>query len=93
MKITQEQRRENYRRGRAELIAHLGGKCVDCDEDNPKRLEFDHLTPRTWKAKDVSRWVRLARYRREAEAGQIELRCRSCNASKGEPIPLEEVPF
>src|SRR5258708_3465831 len=72
-----------YRAARELLIAELGGQCVDCGALSP--LQFDHVAQRTWSARKTSRWVRIARYRREAECGHIELRCGSCNKLKGRP--------
>lgn len=74
-----------YKRGRLALIVALGGKCVDCGEADPDELQFDHTGPRTWVANKTSRWQRLAHYRREAAAGEIELRCGDCNNRKGKP--------
>jgi hypothetical protein len=86
-----DQRRRNYTRGRALLEKELGGCCKGCGRKT--RLEFHHLFPRAWSPSKTSRWVRLARYRREAAAGQVELRCRSCNARAGKPahyLPLPD---
>jgi hypothetical protein len=98
-----EQRQESYRRQRAYLVALLGGRCVDCGEDDPRQLEFDHVGRRTWTARDTSRWVRVARYGREAfrvtecgrleATGQIVLRCDPCNRAKGQPPLPDEIPF
>src|ERR1700687_2821868 len=68
---------------RAELIAKLGGRCVDCGRTDD--LGFDHRAPRTWKTRDLNRWQRMKKYLEEAGRGEIELRCRRCNAPKGEP--------
>lgn len=46
-------------------------------------LEFHHTQCRVWVARKAARWVRLARYRREAEQGKIILLCADCN--KREP--------
>lgn len=87
-----EQRRRNYHKARKQLIKELGGKCVCCGTKN--RLEFHHKEPRDWDPHKTSRWVRLARYRREAEEGKVELRCRHCNAVAGCPhISDEPIPF
>jgi hypothetical protein len=72
-----------YRAARELLIEELGGQCVDCG--STESLQFDHTVVRTWSARKTSRWVRIARYRREALAGVIALRCKVCNNSKGRP--------
>lgn len=83
---TQHARRiASYRRRRTALIEKLGGACVDCGDDDHAKLEFDHKTVRTWVARKVSRWQRIANYWREAERGEIELRCSDCNKRKGQP--------
>lgn len=84
---TAADRARRYRRGRRRLIDELGGRCAWCGRRS--RLEFDHLEPRDWQPEKTARWVRLARYRREAAAGKVQLLCRSCNARKGRP---EELP-
>lgn len=76
---------KKYKADRLELISQLGGKCVRCEETRPRRLEFHHIRERTWVARELSRWSRMKRYREEAEAGEIELLCRSCNAKLGKP--------
>jgi len=66
---------------RAVLIAQLGGKCAQCG--STELLEFNHIFGRDWKMEKKSRWQRLAIIAREIEAGEINLLCRSCNASDG----------
>jgi len=78
-----DERRWLYRIGRLRLIIQAGGRCVDCGCDEPDRLQFDHIKVRTWVARSTSRWVRLARYRRELEAGEVVLRCSECNCKLG----------
>ncbi len=70
-----------YHTARAKLIADLGGKCVDCDATD--NLQFGHIIPRTWRACHTSRWVRIARYRREAMQGLVVLLCPKCNNAQG----------
>jgi hypothetical protein len=72
-----------YHAARAALIAYLGGVCTDCGTD--AALQFDHIAVRVWVARDTARWVRIARYRREAEAGHVVLRCKRCNQLRGRP--------
>lgn len=73
----------SYREGRVQLIAELGGRCEDCGTDH--KLEFHHKHERTWVASQTSRWVRLARYRREANRKLIVLLCGPCNKKRGKP--------
>lgn len=71
------------RNSRKTLIRLMGGRCAKCG--SAKRLEFHHLSPRTWIANKCNRWVRIARYRRDWLAGSLELLCRKCNACAGSP--------
>lgn len=82
--MTTAQKRELARRRRLETITLLGGKCVDCGEEDTDRLTFDHIyrTDRTWSVKILNRWQRQLLYRREAEKGRIALRCKSCHSQK-----------
>lgn len=88
-------RRRNYRKGRRALIKQMGGKCFRCKYK--WRLEFHHLVPRTWDPAKTSRWVRLARYRREWKAGIVCLACKRCNKLIGRPLAQTvqdpEIPF
>lgn len=85
-KAKRERRKAGYRRQRIKLIVFLGGKCRQCGEDNPDKLEFNHLKERTWIANKTARWVRIARYWREAREGVIELLCGECNKKYGRPV-------
>lgn len=77
------ERRRNYKRSRKALVQELGGQCTCCG--SRRKLEFHHLFGRDWDPAKTARWVRLARYRREAAAGLVELRCRHCNSVAGKP--------
>ena len=79
-----------YHRGRAKLVEELGGKCNRCQAT--EGLEFHHKVIRTWVARKTSRWVRLARYRREAAEGKIELLCGPCNKKAGRVPSADLVP-
>jgi 5-methylcytosine-specific restriction endonuclease McrA len=76
------------KRARRKLIAELGGKCVECGQT--RKLEFHHTLTRTWIARKVSRWVRIARYRREWEQGCIVLLCSQCNKKAGTPCEIPD---
>lgn len=85
------ERKRNYLRARRlRLIMFLGGKCIDCPQANPARLEFDHIEPRRWSPRKTWSNKRLAIYEVEAAQGKLVLRCRSCNASRGEPIQADD---
>lgn len=90
-----ERRRERYRIGRLKLIYQLGGVCTgkNCNEDDPAKLEFHHNEPREWRAEKTSRWVRLARYKREAALGKVRLLCKTCNKLAGPPKVVNEEPI
>ena len=69
---------------RARLIEMLGGKCVRCGVT--KRLEFDHVDPKTKQfvvCSDLSRpWDELVE-----EALRCQLLCRPCHKEKGCRLP------
>ena len=101
-KRTSAYRAKTYRPRRLALIKKLGGRCVwpnGCDERRVDRLEFDHVEADEFDFGKLSRWVRIARYEREAAEGKIQLLCRYHNKVKGvasmaELFPCEEaVPF
>jgi hypothetical protein len=74
---------EWYHRSRAVLVKALGGRCVYCGVRDG--LQFHHVGVRTWVASKLSRWCRLARYKREAALGEVVLACASCNKEEGQP--------
>lgn len=78
----------NTARRRRILIAALGGECVICGETT--NLEFDHISPRKWKARELSRWSRQLAYEKDWEAGRLRLLCATCNKVSGAP---DDVPF
>ena len=51
------------------LIDAMGGLCEDCGTEGTPRnkLEFHHVEPRTWVARELSRWSRQKRYEEEWE--------------------------
>lgn len=89
MKTTQAKRdkararRAFWQESRVILKVLLGGRCVNPDCQTPTdRLEFDHITPTHWPARYIGSNVRNRAYWYEADAGKIQLLCRSCNAHK-----------
>lgn len=73
----------------AKLLEMLGGKCAECGAT--ERLEIDHLYQRTWNSSKTYSAQRLRIQIAEAEAGKVQLLCRTCNARKGRPA--EEDPY
>lgn len=73
-------RAERQAAARAWLMAYLQGHpCVDCGEDDPVVLQFDHV--RGAKTKDISQLLR-ARVTvpvLEAEAAKCDIRCANCH--------------
>jgi hypothetical protein len=67
---------------KAELVKSMGGICALCGENNPEKLEFDHKDGRDYEANKLSYSARLARYKREFEAGLLRLLCSDCNLSE-----------
>jgi 5-methylcytosine-specific restriction endonuclease McrA len=61
------------------LIELLGGRCALCPEDDPDKLEFDHINGRDYEPRQLSYSARLAKYKREAAAGKLRLLCGPCN--------------
>lgn len=74
---------------RERLIDELGGRCVECGA--LEGLQFDHKTGlRRWIARNLSRWMRMVHYRREAAQGELQLLCGDCNRKKGGRDKLEQ---
>jgi 5-methylcytosine-specific restriction endonuclease McrA len=78
-----KRKRESLKRKKLLLIDKLGGKCNHCGVTHT--LQFDHIYGRDWEVRSVGPSTRLARYDKEIEEGMIQLLCRICNASKGDP--------
>jgi hypothetical protein len=71
--------RERYRRLRAEYVAQLGGKCVDCGTEED--LEFDHADASS-KSVEVAKMLNYSKAVRDAEVKKCVLRCSSCHRRK-----------
>lgn len=69
----------SVRRSRAALIEKLGAVCKRCGEANTDKLEFDHINGRDYEPCKLSSSSRMARYKREAERGELRLLCGDCN--------------
>lgn len=76
-----KQTKARYRKRREALIAKLGGRCTACG--SREDLHFDHPNGRTWNVRAVNQMIRLRRYEREAERGELQLLCSSCNGYDG----------
>jgi hypothetical protein len=74
------------RNARQRLIDQLGGKCVDCGNDDRETLQFDHITPLTEEQAAhrvrIGANSRMVLYRKEAAEGLLALRCPSCNTRR-----------
>ena len=77
--------RRKHARDREKLIADMGGVCRLADSSCAGRLEFDHVNPseKRFVAARVASHGRVRRYRKDWENGNLQLLCRSHNASKG----------
>ena len=64
---------------RAEYVALLGGKCVDCGTD--QNLEFDHDDASS-KSFDIGKLLNYAKAVRDAEIRKCVLRCNPCHLKK-----------
>lgn len=100
MKTTQvdrdraRRRRQFWQEARIILKVLLGGRCATRGCRTPvDRLEFDHIKPTNWPARHVASNVRNRAYWFEAEAGKIQLLCRTCNARKSNRETQEPTPF
>lgn len=74
------------RNARLRLIEKMGGKCVDCEIDDPEKLTFDHVLPLTDEQAEYRREIgankRMVLNRREEAEGLLELRCQRCQNLK-----------
>lgn len=79
--ISNVSRQTRYARTlREALIVQLGGQC-EKQHESPcaGELEFDHKNGRRYIVKKLSYSARLARYKKEADAGELRLLCEKHN--------------
>lgn len=69
--------RNRARRMRADIITHLGGKCVKCGSLD--RLQVDHIDPTTKTSHRITMWSRV---KRDAELAKCQLLCHGCHWAK-----------
>jgi 5-methylcytosine-specific restriction endonuclease McrA len=62
---------------RHEVFNLLGHACVSCGATHA--LEINHLFGRSYQPRRMNIYNRWLRYRREAHAGLVDLRCPECN--------------
>lgn len=66
---------------REQLLDIYGRACAECGATaDETHLEINHIYGRDWKIRDLNRYQRYLRYRREARQGGINLLCKECNA-------------
>lgn len=91
-KKTNPKARERWQRWlarwRAYITHALGGKCTNCGRSD--QLEFDHITPSTVDLHALNQSQRRHHYEEELCRGNLQLLCRSCNASKGARPELQK---
>lgn len=80
-KKTAADRAKHYHSRRAAIIAALGGKCKDCG--TTEKLEIDGENGHPRQPRKLSRWTRVRMYETQLAAGELNCRCRRCNAKRG----------
>lgn len=71
--------RQRWLQRRKELIALLGGKCVQCGAT--ENLEFDHIDPAT-KSFSIGSRTTASKERMMAEIKKCQLLCHACHEKK-----------
>lgn len=71
--------RARYHRIRAEIVARLGGKCVQCG--TTEDLEIDHID-RSTKTINVGQLTSVSRKKLEEEIPKCQLLCQPCHLEK-----------
>jgi len=70
-------RQRSYYALRQSLVDQMGGACVECGPTEDQ--EINHKFGRTWEPRMICYRDRMKRYEREFRAGELDLRCKSCN--------------
>ena len=79
------------RRTRDTLLALMGGKCVWCG--TVENLSFDCIMPQGSDHHRRHDWsTRMSFYKRQLEAGNLQILCVSCNSKKGSTVTQEARP-
>jgi hypothetical protein len=79
LKVIGDRSRDNVRSNSVWLYNYLAANpCVDCGEDNPVVLEFDHRN-RDEKIKSVSHMTTHSRESVMAEVAKCDVRCVNCH--------------
>jgi hypothetical protein len=80
--VVKRRNREQRRKIRQFLYDYLGrNPCIDCGEQNPCCLEFDHLRDKTYNvSRMAAQGLSLARVKQEIE--KCEVRCANCHRKK-----------
>lgn len=81
---TKDKNRKTYARNREYIFQFLSTRsCVDCGEDDPIVLEFDHVDPSN-KAADISNLVRhrVSLAKLQEEIDKCVVRCANCHRRK-----------
>ena len=74
-----------------QAIEFLGGKCLDCGNDDTRVLEFDHAkTPRNG-AKTISSYFQGSWERLEKQLEPCELVCANCHAIRTWDRAMEKI--
>lgn len=67
-------------KARMDLVIQLGGVCAFCGSKHD--LQIDHIHGRNYSLRKLSSDHRVSIYRREAQAGLLQVLCGPCNNSK-----------
>jgi hypothetical protein len=78
-----EKTKEYRQRNKMILRDHLlHNPCIDCGENDPRMLDFDHVRGEKDKAVSVLARNAVSMAKLHAEIDKCEVRCRNCHAKK-----------